>query len=263
MRRRQFLLSAALVAGCKGTLCAQSAIPIPNGSFEGPSTTFVNTNIDSWQKTPQPADYHASSGYQWYQLAGVFDNTAPDQPDHIYNLDGDQAAYVFADPKVGLFQDYNSFGDDSTATSHEFNATFAVGQSFTLTVGVNGGGGNMTEGAQLLIALYYRDGQGNMVTVAGTDVVYTPAAFPVHTLMYDYQATTSLVQASDPWAGQNIGILIYSDSPDAIVPGGYWDVDNVRLYSAIPEPTSLGLMALGAASLLSQRRRGHRATWLP
>jgi hypothetical protein len=78
-----------------GKLQAQ-AIPVPNGSFESPTPPPgfpVTTLIDVWQKSAQPPGVPLPGGITWDQLSGAFPNTPVGSPDHIDNLDGNQAAY--------------------------------------------------------------------------------------------------------------------------------------------------------------------------
>ncbi len=223
------LLAVILPAGR-----AQS-LSVPNASSESPSTGFVNTNIDSWQKEPQSASFQQTSGYTWSQLAGVFANTAPGKSDHITNLDGNQAAYLFAISEAGISQDYNTTDWQNLPPTHAFNVVFELGKSYAFTVGINGGGGNMLPGATLLLAVYYRDAGGNRVTVASTTVVYSAAMFPNHTALVDFQVNVPVVKPGDAWLGQQMGILIYSSVTPALQ-GGYWDLDNVRLTAAAGSP---------------------------
>ena len=97
---------------------------VPNGSFESPATDFVNIQVDGWRKTPRPDDYPEGGGFLWDQLTGVFRNTPPDSPDHLLNIDGKQALYLFAIPGVGLFQDATDTDTPDASTnptvSHRF-----------------------------------------------------------------------------------------------------------------------------------------------
>jgi hypothetical protein len=230
-------------------------IPVPNGSFESPVPPAgfpVNTRIDSWQESPQPAWFNPADfgGVTWDQLTGVFPNPPPESSaNHIDNLDGAQAAYLFAVPEVALFQDYDTVDWDDAAPSHAFNSTFEVGMAYRLTVGVIGGSG-MAEGAGLRLSLYYRDPASNPVTVGATDIFYSTAAFPTITHLNDYQVDIPPVQASDAWAGKTLGVQIAAISPG----GTYWDIENVRV-SAIPEPGSVALVGLGLGVLLLARAR--------
>ena len=126
--------------GCTQGLFAE-AIVVPNGSFESPSTPYVSINIDSWQKSPKPDDYIEAGGFLWTQLTGIFKNSSPGSSDYIDNCDGAQALWLFAVPEVALFQDYDSFDWHNQPPSHQFNATFTIGRSYHLRVGVIGTGG--------------------------------------------------------------------------------------------------------------------------
>jgi hypothetical protein len=68
----------------------------------------------------------------------------------------------------------------------------------------------------------------------------------------DYSVNVPIVQPTDAWAGKNIGISILAATGDG---NGYWDMDNARLVSAVPEPGVLSLSALGAGAFLLMRRR--------
>ncbi len=250
--------AAALLAWTAGqvTLPAET-IGVPNGSFESPTPPAgfpVNPSIDSWQETPEPAWFNPADfgGVTWDQLSGVFPNTAPGEANHIDNLDGNQAAYLFAVPGAGLFQDYSSTDWNHASPLHLFDARFQVGLAYDLTVGVLGGSG-MTDGAALQLSFYYRDAGNNPVTIATTDVTYSLANFPTITHLSDYQVSLPTVQAGDPWAGRNIGVQIAATS----MGGTYWDVDNVRVQS-VPEPGSLSLLALGFGGLWLARARSRR-----
>ena len=230
------------------SLQAQSII-VPNYSFESqtaPQTSpYVNIFVDSWEKAPEPAYYGPAIGtpfgIPWVGTAGVFYDTNP-YANHL----GIQAGYILGFPQVTLFQDYNS------SPSHDFNAIFEVGKSYNLTVGVFGK--NLAPGSTLLLSLYYRDVANNQVTVNSTTISYSGAAFPVTSPLnlIDYQVNVPVVQPGDPWANKNIGIQLLSTTPLELATGGNWDFDNVRL-GAIPEPSALALVALGAAFLFRRR----------
>ena len=213
-------------------------LEVPNASFESPTTPFVDNRVDAWQKTPKPIWYDESGGFAWDQLSGVFKNTEPGKEDHIVNMDGPQAFYLFAVPTVGLFLDELSTNSVGTADQPIWNVRFEPGQAYLLNLAVQGGGGGMTNGVTLDLSLYYRDDSGNPVPVARTTITNDPAAFPSRNHFSEVSLLSSTVRASDPWAGKLIGIQILS-TVDPTLAGGYWNLDHVRI-SALPEP---GLLA--------------------
>jgi hypothetical protein len=208
-----------------------ASIDIPNASFELPKTTFVDINIDSWQKSPIPWWYDESGGFFWNQLTGVFLNVAPTDPSYIDNCDGNQAAFLFAYPEVELFQDLTT--------------TFEVGQSYHLTVGIIGGGGNMKDGVPIEIRLYYRNTENKKVTVGATTFTYdSDTGYVKH--FNDVRLDIPRVTGAHPWAGKNIGVQLVSTltladlDPDTGRAGGYWDLDNVRLTKSLSVPDFTG-----------------------
>jgi len=196
--------------------------------------------VDVWQKFPQPAGVPLPPGITWAQLSGVFPNTPAGTATHTVNADGNQAAYLFAIPGVGLLQSLN--------TSYE------AGMAYQLTLGVLGGGG-ITEGSTLQIGLAYRDGSLPPVTIGSTSITFTSAQFPDATRLFDYSVNLPTVQAGDPWAGRNIEVQLLATGGTG---AGYWDLDNVRL-SGVPEPSTWALLALGVTGLAWVGQRNRRA----
>lgn len=212
---------------------AQS-IDVPNGSFETPATLFAGVFLDAWEKFPKPDDYDESGPFTWDQLAGTFKNTPPGSFDHIINCDGSQAAFLFAVPGVGIFQDYTSQDWDDPEPSHRFDVRYEPGTAYRLTAGIIGGGGNMREGVTLTLGLYYRNDSDQVVLVGTTTITNTPDLTPGRTNLTDFTVLIPVVQPTDAWAGRHMGIQIWSTvSPD--LAGGYWDVENVRLEAFPPD----------------------------
>lgn len=223
------LVTAAAVAG---------PLTVPNASFEAPVTPFVNTRINAWQKTPKPDWYQEVGGYYWDQLAGTFKNTPPGSVDSIDNCHGLQAAWIFAVPEIGFFQDYDSMAWNETVPSRAFDVTYNVGSAYTLTVAVIGGGGGMLPGVTLEMSLYFRDAASNQVTVAAQTITHSQALFSNTTHFVDCELKLPPVSASAPWAGRKLGIKLLSTVTHELE-GGYWDVDNVRLVET-PAPVLSG-----------------------
>lgn len=238
---RPALTLTALAVGLAtvaGSVQAQ-LLNIPNASFESPPTGFVSININSWQKAPKPGYFDESAfGFLWIQTAGIFANTAPGAPDHIDNVAGNQSAYLLAFPGVTLSQDLSS----STGK-------FQPGFSYDLTVGLLGKG--MADGNFFTLSLYYRDGGNNQVPVNSLPIIYTAAGLPSTTHLTDFTVHLPAVQPGDAWAGKDIGVEMQSVFGTG---AGYWDVDNVRLTAtAVPEPVSVGVTALGLGGLVLAR----------
>jgi hypothetical protein len=201
-----------------GNMIQAQPIPVPNGQFSLPYTTYAFPVIASWEIQP-PNDNFGM---------GVFTNNPVYGPsEYIVNDVGGQAAYMFADPGFTFFQDAQSvdlFGDPSA-----FNATFDVGKAYQLITGITGSGVEpLTPGVTLQMSLYYRDSLNNMVTVASTNVVYDPDIF-TPTNFVACELDTAIVQSTDAWAGQNIGIQFLSLATEDDE-GGTWDLNNVQLF---------------------------------
>jgi len=157
MDRRPHRLNETFASSCwvllacvwtLGTGKLQADTWVPNSSFESPATPFVNTHVDSWQKSAKPDWYEENGAYTWEQLTGVFKNTPDTSPDHIDNCDGQQAMWMFVVPEVAIFQDYSTLDWNDVEPTHDFNVRFEPGKSYQLTVGVIGGGGQHVAGSE-------------------------------------------------------------------------------------------------------------------
>jgi len=225
-------------------------IEIPNGSFEAPKTLYAGVYLTSWQEFSKPPWYDESGPFLWDQVTGAFKNTPLGSVDHILNCDGAQAAFVFAIPEAGFFQDYTSKDWDDPEPTHAFDVRFEVGRAYRLIAGIIGGGGNMLEGATLELSLYFRDLAGQTVPVATTIITNSFNLTPGRTNLADFIVNVPTVQASDAWAGRHLGIQIRSTATFELE-GGYWVVDHLRL-EAIPEPVlTLEFEQVGAQLRLS------------
>ena len=217
-------------------------IDVPNFSFESQVTPFADPRVDAWAKPPQPAGYNTNIFGDWFNLSGVFANSPSTNADYIDNADGSQLGFLFAYPQLAIFQDNNT-ADWTGVATHAFNAKFKPGKTYTLTVGLTTSREEpLSQGASLLMSLYYRDAASNMVTVAANNVIYDTNVFTNIGHLLDFKAMIPMVRPTDPWAGQNIGIqFMYSSF---VLIGGVWDLDNVRLVekvaTAINNPAQAG-----------------------
>lgn len=224
MIRRNF--QTLLLLASLGSAAWAQSITIPNASFELPATTYVDLALQNWQKTAKPDWWIDEPPYTWDTLVGVFANPPPAAYNHIDNMHGTQAVWLFGDPDCGIYQ--------------ELTATYEAGKAYFLTVGICGRGGPMPDGSPLELSLYYNQ-TGVQKTTAATTVLHTLEAFPNHTHFFDYQVQLPRITRGDPAIGKKIGIQFLSlveYNEDEVGYGGYWDLDNVRLV-AIPVPDLL------------------------
>ncbi len=255
------LLTAALGLACiLSSTGILQALPIfvPNHSFESQSAVGfpfdTNPTLDAWQKIAEPAYYPFLGGGvpPWYGTSGGFRNISVYNPAPYGNVVGAQAGYILMAPQVTLFQDY------STSPTHDFNATFDIGKSYNMTIGLfaKSSFGIIPPGSTLELSLYYLDDLANKVKVGSTVVSYSAADFPLTPTLnlIDYQVNVPVVNPGDAWAGKNIGIHLESTIAVEMTSFGNWDFDNVRL-TAVPEPTAMALLGIGISGMILARSR--------
>lgn len=247
------LAAVAVLAFFAGKLQAGN-IYVPNYSFESPdigtNSPYAAPVFEDWEFAPQPAYYDPTNfGGPWEDLGGTFynlpnfTNSQGTNNTYIFNCDGVQAAFLFALPDSGITQ--------------VLDATYEAGSSYTMTVGLIGGGGGMTNGSTFALNLYYLDGT-NMVIVGSSAVTNTLGNFPTEDEFVDFQVQVPEVQATNACVGQNIGIQLLA-TPDPYNPeawGGFWDVDNVRLTEATALNLALPTLANGQIQFTVQSDPG-------
>ncbi len=191
-----------------------ASIPIENASFEAP---VVDPNgfpavpyVDGW--TEIDLDTMSSTN------TGVFANTPVGRADHIVNADGSQLAFLGSQQGNALEQD--------------LVATYKVGCDYRLTVavGVSGLFPPSTEAPvdTIELVLYYRDGT-EVVDIVRQTVEATGLSL---TQLADVSLYFPTVQPGDAWAGMAIGVALRA----AGAPGGFWDMDHVRLIESLLDP---------------------------
>jgi len=191
-----------------------ASIPIENASFEAPLIDPNNAfgavpYVDGW--TEIDIDPEGLS-----RNTGVFANTDPNSFDHIVNTDGSQLAFLGSQQGNALEQDLAD--------------TYKVGCDYRLIVGVSVSGRFPPSGAEpadtLELVLYYRD-MNDVVDIAHQTV---EAAGLSSIELQDFSLELPTVQDGDDWAAKAIGIALRA----AGQPGGFWDLDNVRLIESAP-----------------------------
>ena len=213
MLRYIIRLSVLIIVGAWAAAPVRSAsILIENASFELPA---VDPNgfpavplVEGW--TEIDLDTLASTN------TGVFANTPQDSPDHVSNADGHQLAFLGSGQGNGLEQD--------------LAATYKVGCDYRLTVGVGVSmrfpPATQAPADSIELILYYR--QGTESVDIAREVV--EAGGLSTTLLQDFSVYLPTVGPDDTWAGKAVGVAIRA----AGMPGGFWDLDNVRLMELLP-----------------------------
>ena len=189
-----------------------ASIPIENASFEAP---VVDPNgfgavplVDGWTEIDIDTLFSTNTG--------VFANTDPNSFDHIVNTDGSQLVFLGSQAGNALEQD--------------LDAVYKVGCDYRLTVGVSVSSRFPPAAVEPVdtfeLVFYYRDAN-DVVDIAIQTVEATGQSY---TKLQDISLELTTVQSGDAWAGMSIGIALRA----AGQPGGFWDLDNVRLIESAP-----------------------------
>jgi hypothetical protein len=188
-----------------------ASIPVENASFELP---VVDPNgyvavpvVDGWLELD--LDLVASAN------TGVFINTPVGSPDRLVNADGAQVAFLGSQQGNALEQDLQAV----YRVGCDYRLTVAVGVSWRFPP-------SATLGNTLDLALYYLDAN------LPVDIVHRavePNGLSSGQLQ-DLSLALPTVQPGDAWAGKTIGVALRAVGS----PGGFWDLDNVRLTEAMP-----------------------------
>jgi hypothetical protein len=208
-------LSVSLLAGLWLAVPVWSAsISVENASFElpridpDPEAFGVLAYMEGWTELDLDAEGSTNTG--------IFRNTPVGSWDHVLNADGEQLAFLGS--------------AEGNALEQDLAAVYRVGCEYRLTVGV-GISARFPPSVEapvdaLELVLYYRDG-AELVDIVSEPVEATGLST---TLLQDFSVYLGTVQSSDAWAGKAIGVAIRA----AGMPGGFWDLDNVRLVESLP-----------------------------
>ncbi len=187
-------------------------IPIANASFEIPEIDPITNPFYAIPVIPMWTELDVDLEYS--QNTGTFLNPEPNSPnnDHITNADGRQLVFIGSEQGNAILQ--------------VLQASYIPGKNYELTVAV---GVSMrfppTSPNTLKLSLYYlQDNDPNTIEIVSYSV--SPETLS-SSVLQDFSVALPAVKPEDPWAGRPIGIAIRSTG----MPGGFWDIDAVRLDS--------------------------------
>lgn len=197
------------------------SISIPNHSFEVP---MIDPNENPFLAIPFVSLWTEDDIDPCSLNTGTFINTPPGNDNHLFNVDGNQLAFLGSRYGNALWQC--------------LPATYQQGKSYRLTVGVCISTRiPVPQGTPLVLALHYLSDPNlalNYLSDPNIVSVNVPAPPPSSRTIEDFSVTLPTVDPNDPWADEYIGIAIRATDAE-----GFWDLDNVRLmeYPRTPEFT--------------------------
>jgi hypothetical protein len=206
------LAAFAILAGVNAVPAQQ--ITVSNALFELPNTTYAVPDVALWNTIPPQGSNQAA--------IGVFTNDpAFGAGAYITNCVGTQAAYMFSDPGLVLYQ--------------VLPATYTVGAGYQLITGLIGGPASAqypapASGAIMQMSLFYLSGT-NLVAIGYTNVVNTTNTFSNIIQFIDFELDIPPVQSTNAWAGKNIGVAFSTILPNGVEEGGTWEISDVQLFS--------------------------------
>jgi hypothetical protein len=189
------------------------SIPVANHSFESPvvppgSNPPAYPAISDWIELDRDGAFSANTG--------VFTNVT-----EINYADADQLGFLGSEAGNALLQN--------------LAASYQVGRSYKMTVGVCVSGQYLPPDPNgLYLAFYYTEaGDPNAIDIVFEETP-SPSTF-TSTALEDCSVYLPTVEAEDAWADKAIGIAIRAFG----LPGGFWDLDNVRVveFPLVPEFT--------------------------
>jgi hypothetical protein len=219
-------------------------LSVPNFSFESPIPSSFNATVG--------ANGDSNSAIAGWDIngtfpisGGVYANTSAQFPSLP---DGSQFAYLRT-------RTTGDVGTLTLTTSMNTLPSIVAGTAYTLTVAVGHRADNVYPAGNVTIKLMASANGGATWTSVASNTISAEAI--ADGTFQDVSATLSSAQAT-LLAGQQLSIQITSLNTSSVGnTANEASLDNVRLFAtpAVPEPASLGLMALGAGSLLMRRRR--------
>lgn len=270
---------------------AEEQITLLNPSFEAPAVPelpaepsqvdFIKIDIDDWDETGLNKSL-PDFGLEGLLDTGVFKNdpveVAPGLTlPPIAGGDGGQIGFLRIDPNA------RTTGPNTTVSQTVLQAVagdialFEPGYKYSFTVAVGASLGDLLNVLQTsepgwdptnperieLVIGYGGEGTADFTEELGvlaisafdleidTDTLPAPL---VLTPLNDFTVMTDVLGVGDTAIGEEVRVMIRQATTGPTGTGGTFNFDNARLTRAVPEPTSLTLLAL-SAGLLARRRR--------
>ena len=203
------------------------SIPVANHSFESPvvppgSNPPAYPVISDWIELDRDGEFSTNTG--------VFTNVT-----EINYADADQLGFLGS--------------EESNALLQNLTASYQVGKSYKMTVGVCVSGQYLPDDPNGLHLVFYYTEAGDPNAI---DIVFeetpSPSTF-TSIALEDCSVYLPTVEAGDVWAGKTIGIAIRASGPA----GGFWDLDNVRVveFPLVPEFTGDSFVNLADFAMIA------------
>jgi hypothetical protein len=183
------------------------SLTIENASFESPAIDVNGFPVLPWIDGWREWDVDTLGS----QNTGVFANGLEASLDHVVHTEGSQLVFLGSQTGNALEQDTS--------------IPYRVGYAYELTIAVCGSGRYPPLGA-LEVVLYYLDGN-EPVDIASDSI--SAEGISIRELV-DFSLYLPVVEPNDAWADRPIGLAFRA----AGEPGGFWDLDNVRLVELLP-----------------------------
>ena len=184
-----------------------AAIPVPNASFESPATTFVETNMDSWQKSSKPDWYNEGAGFTWVSNSPASSKThRPPVPITLPTATR-AGGLAVRGAGGGTVPRLRLGGLERPVPDARLQCHLPNGQSLPTRhrrhLRRRRDAPQRDAGGQPVLPRC-REQQGDR---AATSITNTPGVFSNNAHLIDFQVQVPVVKVGDAWAGQHIEVV--------------------------------------------------------